>query len=184
MSTAETIYPATLAVDYPDRQSRWKTLLRLFLAVPVLIFAAILGGGACEFYRGEGLVGWGDWSGWNESYSLSIGAAGSVVLAIWIAIVLRGYIPRWLFDFLVALMRFQVRVFSYFALLTDTYPPFEGDYPIRLEIPHPERITRWKVLFWKFFTSIPHFVILFFLLIGAVFAVIISWFAILITGRF
>ncbi len=23
-------YPVTLAVDYPERQSRWKTLLRLF----------------------------------------------------------------------------------------------------------------------------------------------------------
>jgi len=184
MEAGAAAYPVTLAVDYPERQSRWKTLLRLFLALPVLIFAAILGGGAFQFYRGGGFYGWGAWSGWNESYSISMGAAGSIILAIWIAIVFRGYIPRWLFNFLVALMRFQVRVYSYFALLTDTYPPFEGDYPIRLEVPYPERIARWKVLFWKFFTAIPHFVILLFLLIGAVFSVIIGWFAILITGRF
>jgi len=174
---ASAAYPVILAVDYPERQSRWKTLLRLFLAIPVLIFAAIIGGGG-------GIYGWGDWSGWQESYSISIGAAGSVVLAIWITIVFRGYIPRWLFSFLVGLMRFQVRVFSYFALLTDTYPPFEGDYPIRLEVQYPEKLARWKVLFWKFFTSIPHFVVLLFLLIGAGFSVVIGWFAILFTGRF
>jgi len=177
-------YPVILAVDYPERQSRWKTLLRLFLALPVLIFAAIIGGGAFQFYRGGGFYGLGNWSGWNQSYGISIGAAGSVVLAIWIAIVFRGYIPRWLFSFLVALMRFQVRVFSYFALLTDTYPPFEGDYPIRLEVQYPEKLARWKVLFWKLFTSIPHFVVLLFLMIGAGFSVVIGWFVILFTGRF
>ncbi len=37
-------YPVTLAVDYPERQSRWKTLLRLFLAIPVFIFALFIVG--------------------------------------------------------------------------------------------------------------------------------------------
>jgi hypothetical protein len=40
------------------------------------------------------------------------------------------------------------------------------------------------VLVWKFITSLPHFVVLIFLYIGAFFAVIIAWFAILITGRY
>jgi hypothetical protein len=155
MSTAETTYPVTLAVDYPERQSRWKTLLRLFLAIPVLIFAAIVNG-----------------------------AQNAVILGIWIAIVFRGYIPRWLFNFQVALMRFQVRVWSYFLLLTDTYPPFEGDFPIRFEAQYPERLARWKVLIWKAFTSIPHFIVLAFLWIGALFALVIGWFAIVIAGRF
>jgi len=173
---AGTAYPVTLAVDYPERQSRWKTLLRLFLAIPVLAFAAIVGGGLLQFQQ------WTTGNGRNVS--LSTGAAGAIVLGIWIAIVVRGRIPHWLFDFEVALIRFQLRVGSYFALLTDTYPPFEGDYPIRLEIPYPEGLARWKVLFWKAFTSIPHLIVLLFLLIGAFFSVIIGWFAILITGHF
>ncbi len=104
--------------------------------------------------------------------------------AIWIAIVLRGRIPRWMFDFQVALTRWQVRAFSYPALLTDAYPPFEGDYPIRFDVEYPEKVSRWKVLIWKYITSMPHGFVLSFLWIGAFFSVIIGWFAILITGRF
>jgi hypothetical protein len=172
MAVADT-YPVTLAVDYPEQQSRWKTVLRLFLAIPVLLFFMVLSG---TFWARH----WPD--GHGATYSA--GAAGAVTLAIWVTIVLRARIPRWLFDFQVALMRWEIRALSYFALLTDTYPPFEGDYPIRLEVQYPERLARWKVLIWKAITSIPHVVVLVFLSIGAFFAVIIAWFAILITGRF
>jgi hypothetical protein len=179
MNEAAILYPVTLEVDYPEKQSRWKTLLRLFMAIPVLIVAAILGGWSFStFWRAD------YFTDGSRAYTYSIGAAGSVVLVIWIAIVFRGYIPRWLFSFLVALIRFQTRVCAYFGLLTDAYPPFEGDYPIRLEIPYPEKLSRWKVLIWKGITSIPHWVVLIFLWIGAVLAIIAAWFAILITGRF
>jgi Domain of unknown function (DUF4389) len=36
----------------------------------------------------------------------------------------------------------------------------------------------------KWLLAIPHYIVLFVLLIGAVFAVIIAWFAILFTGRY
>jgi len=148
-------YPVTLEVDYPERQSRWKTLLRLFLAVPVLIFASIVGG-----------------------------AQDATVLAMWIAIVLRARIPRWLFDFQVALLRWQVRAYSYAFLLTDAYPPFEGDYPIRYEVDYPQRLARWKVLVWKGITSLAHLFVLLILYLTLVVVIPIAWFAILITGHF
>lgn len=148
-------YPVGLAVDYPERQSRWKTLFRLFLAIPLLIFAYLI-----NF------------------------ASGGMAWAIWIVVVLRGRIPRWMFDFQVALIGWQMRAFSYCLLLTDAYAPFEGDYPIRFEAQYPERLARWKVLFWKLFTAIPHFIVLQFLWIGAYVVLIIAWFAILFTGRF
>ena len=173
MATAAPAYPVTLEVDYPERQSRWKTLFRLFLAIPVLLFLVVLGGGFWAPHLPDRAVA-----------PYTAGATGGVVLAIWVTIVLRARIPSWLFDFQVALMRWEVRALSYFALLTDTYPPFEGDYPIRLEVQYPERLARWKVLIWKAITSIPHMLVLVFLSIGAFFAVIIAWFAILITGRF
>jgi hypothetical protein len=166
-------YPVTLAVDYPEQQSRWKTLLRLFLAIPVLLFFVVLGGG---FWTPQ-------WPGGRPA-TYSVGAAGAVVLAMWITIVLRARIPHWLFDFEVALLRWEIRACSYFALLTDTYPPFEGDYPVQFEVQYPKRLTRWKVLIWKAITSIPHMIILLFLSIGALFVVIAAWFAILFTGRF
>ncbi len=155
MQEAQTLYPATLEVDYPERQSRWKTLLRLFLAIPVLIFAYVLSS-----------------------------AVSAMAVAGWIAIVLRGRIPRWMFDFQVRLIDWQVRAYGYFAILTDTYPAFEGDYPIRFNVDYPERVARWKVIIWKFVTALPHVVVLVFLWIGALVSVVIGWFAVLFTGTF
>jgi len=155
MEAAATVYPVTLEVDYPERQSRWKTLLRLFLAIPVLVFAVLL-----------------------------LTASYAIAIATWIAIVVRGRIPGWMFDFQVKLMDWQVRACSYTLLLTDTYPAFEGVYPVRFDAVYPERVSRWKVLIWKYITAVPHYIVLEFLWIGAFFAVIAGWFCILFTGRF
>jgi hypothetical protein len=152
MTTAASAYPVTLEIDYPEQQSRWKTLLRLFLAIPLAIF----------------------------SYLLSSG----IVLAVWAAILVKGRIPRWLFDFQVAYNRWQVRFGAYFLLLTDRYPPFEGEYPIRYEVQYPERLSRWKLVIWKFITSVPHFIVLAFLTLTLLAVVPLAWFAVLIAGRF
>ena len=109
---------------------------------------------------------------------------GGVAPAIWAAILVRGRIPRWLFDFEVALNRWQLRAVSYFLLLTDGYPPFEGDYAVRYEVPYPERSSRWRLVVWKFITSIPHLFLLAILTLTLVVVVPIGWFAILFTGSF
>jgi hypothetical protein len=155
MEEVATLYPVTLEVDYPERQSRWKTLLRLFLAIPVLIFAALL-----------------------------LYATYAIAIASWIAIILRGRIPGWLFEFQVRLIDWQTRAIAYTFLLTDTYPAFEGAYPVRVDATYPERLARWKVIIWKYITALPHTVVLQFLWIGALFSVVMAWFAVLFTGRF
>ena len=148
-------YPVTFEAAYPERVSRWKTFLRIFLAIPVLIFWAVVSS-----------------------------ADRGVIVASWLAIIVRGRIPRWLFSFLVALYRWEYRALSYVLLLADDYPPFEGDYPINFDIRYPERLIRWKVLIWKLITSIPHFIILSFLWIGALLVTILAWFFILFAGRY
>jgi hypothetical protein len=156
MATAEAApYPVIFEAAYPERSSRWKTLLRIFLAIPALIFWAVV-----------------------------VSAIDAVVVASWLAIIVRGRIPRWLFDFLAALYRWQSRALGYVLLLTEAYPPFEGDYPIDFDIRYPERLVRWKVLVWKIITAIPHVVILGFLWIGALLATILAWFFILFAGRY
>ena len=97
---------------------------------------------------------------------------------------MQGCIPRWLFDFQVALNRWSNRAWGYFLLLTDRYPPFEGDWVISYDVRYPERLSRWKVLFWKVITAIPHFIILMFLALGAMIVTVIAWFFILIAGRY
>ena len=146
-------YPVTFDAAYPERLSRLSTFFRLLLAIPVLIFWAVIGG-------------------------------INVVLPSWLAILVRGRMPRWLFDFQVALNRWSNRALGYVLLLTDRYPPFEGDWVIGYDVRYPERLSRWKLLFWKVITAIPHFIILLFLGLGAIIVTVIAWFFILIAGRY
>jgi hypothetical protein len=59
----------------------------------------------------------------------------------------------------------------------------EPDYPVRLDIDHQEQYSRWMPLV-KWLLVIPHYIVLIVLWIGAFFAIVISWFAVLITGRY
>jgi Domain of unknown function (DUF4389) len=58
-----------------------------------------------------------------------------------------------------------------------------NDYPLRLDIDHQEQYARWMPLV-KWLLVIPHYIVLIVLYIGAFFAIVIAWFAVLITGRY
>ena len=78
------------------------------------------------------------------------------------------------------------RVGAYLGLLTDRYPSTESEQSVHLDFDYPDvkhDLNRWLPLV-KWFLAIPHYIILAVLAVGAVFAVLISWFAILITGRY
>jgi hypothetical protein len=166
-------YPVTFDAAYPERLSRLSTFFRLLLFIPIAIFWAVLLGG--QFGQQEAARG---------GVTLALGTAGSVAVASWLAILVRGRIPRWLFDFQVALYRWVNRAAGYLLLLTDRYPPFEGDWVIGFDVRYPERLARWKLLFWKVITAIPHFIILVFLGLGAIIVTVIAWFFILFAGRY
>jgi hypothetical protein len=61
--------------------------------------------------------------------------------------------------------------------------PPNPDYPVRVEIDYPSRLSR-LLIFVKWLLAIPHFIVLYVLQIAAFFAVVISFFAVLITGRY
>jgi hypothetical protein len=99
-------YPSTdeaqslrLDVPYPDvpnELNRWLPLVKWFLAIPHYIVLFFLG----------------------------IAAVVCIVIA-WFAILFTGRYPRGLFDFVVGVGRWGVRVSAYaFLLVTDRYPPF------------------------------------------------------------
>jgi hypothetical protein len=107
-----------------------------------------------------------------------------LIFVYWIGILVRGRPVRWLFDANVAIQRFSVRAYAYFLLLTDRYPPFDGDWLVRYEVDCPQRLSRWRLVIWKTITVIPHFIVLFFVFIGVAVVVFLAWFAVLLTGRY
>ena len=75
---------------------------------------------------------------------------------------------------------------AYFLLLTDAYPSTVEEQAVHLEIDYPDvekDLNRWMPIV-KWLLAIPHYICLFFLAIGAFFAMIVAWFAILFTGRY
>src|ERR1700686_2435753 len=61
--------------------------------------------------------------------------------------------------------------------------PENPDYPVRLEIDYPPRLSR-LLIFVKGLLLIPHYIALLVLGIGAFFVLVASWFAVLFTGRY
>jgi hypothetical protein len=162
-----TPYAARLTIDYPERLNRVTTLLRLIWIIPIAVILSLVSA-AGDGARSGGAVLGGLW----------------VAIALMIAV--RVLYPRWWFDFARELTRFGARVGAYFALLTDRFPSTVDEQSVHLEIDYPnvERdLNRWLPLV-KWLLAIPHYVVLIFLFIGAAIAIVIAWFAILITGRY
>ena len=61
-------------------------------------------------------------------------------------------------------------------------PVSAADYPVRFDIEYPEHLSRWKI-FLKWLFAIPHFVIIYLLLIVAGVLQFIAFFAILFTKK-
>ncbi|HRK45699.1 MAG TPA: DUF4389 domain-containing protein [Nocardioides sp.] len=174
---APVAYPARLQVDYPAQLDRVKTLLRVVLIIPIAIIYGVLTAGATQTVI--------DQSGEAVS-TTSGGIVSCLFLSTLLMILFRRRYPRWWFDFALELTRFGARVCAYFVLLTDEYPSTVEEQEVHLEIDYPDverDLNRWLPLV-KWLLALPHILVLFFLSVAAFFAVLISWFAIVFTGRY
>jgi len=111
-------YPASLEVEYPERLSRGLVLVKWWLlAIPqYLIVGVLVGGGSWLAWKSESW-GWA-WGG---------GLIGLLVLIAGVALLFTGRYPRGVFDLVLGLDRWALRVAGYAALMTDVYPPFRLD---------------------------------------------------------
>jgi len=168
-----TQYPLQFDVEYPDRDlNRLTTAFRVFTVIPIAIVVAAIGGSS-------------DVTAGAHTTTIAAGGSGLLFFPPLLMIVFRQKYPRWWYDFNLELLRFQNRVGVYFALMDDRYPSTDDRQGVALDVPYPDatRLNRLLPLV-KWFLAIPHYIVLLFLYLGALFAIIAAWFAILFTGRF
>jgi len=114
-------YPATLDIAYPERLSRGLVLVKWWLlAIPQYAIVTVFAGGAA--YTTAGTSG----DTWQASAFYG-GLIGMLVFFAAIALLFAGRYPRGLYDFVVGMNRWVLRVVAYAALMTDAYPPFRLD---------------------------------------------------------
>ncbi len=114
--------PARLHVPYPERLSRGLVLVKWLLAVPhYLVVAVFVGGGV---WLGAGTRN-GDGT-WDDGWAFG-GLVALLVFVAGVVLLFRGRYPEPLYDFVLGMDRWAIRVAAYVLLLTDTYPPFRFD---------------------------------------------------------
>ncbi|MGA5030348.1 DUF4389 domain-containing protein [Streptomyces cellulosae] len=102
-------YPAHWDVTYPERLSRGLVLVKWWLlALPHYLVLGFFAGGARLAWYSGGLI-------------------GLLTLFAGVALLFTGLYPRGLYDLLLGLNRWVLRVAAYATLLTDVYPPFRLD---------------------------------------------------------
>ena len=112
-------YPARLEIEYPETQRHGLPLIGWWLAgIPQYVVAGIFAGST-------------SWMTWNaRETSWTLGWGGLIGLLVFVAVVVllfRGEYPSGIFDFVLGLNRWVLRVGAYAALMTREYPPFRLD---------------------------------------------------------
>ena len=153
------MYPVSYAGDYAaEGRNRLTTFFRYFVAIPWTIVAALYGF-----------------------------VATLAVFIAWFALLFTGRYPEGLYNFVAGYIRMAARTNALSYLLTDEYPPFNGEddpaFPVRVGIPEPlDKYSRVKV-FFRYIIGIPVMILGFIQSIILMVVTVIAWFAILFTGR-
>ncbi len=167
-------YPVQLSIDYPEARDRLSALVRIVLALPILVIAALIGG---AFTTNDPAV---------DEWLVPLTGGGALWLPILLMILFRKKYPRWWFDWNLELNRFTTRVSAYVMLLRDEYPSTDEKQAVSLDIEYPDvesELNRWLPIV-KWLLAIPHYIVLAVLWIAVLAATIIAWLAILIVGHY
>jgi hypothetical protein len=114
-------YPAHLDVDYPEHLSRGLVLVKWWLlAIPHYVIIGLFAGGG--LYIGSNAV-----DDVDPPAAWSVGLIGVLVLVAGIMLLFGSAYPRPVYDFVMGMNRWTLRVAAYAALMTDHYPPFRLD---------------------------------------------------------
>lgn len=112
-------YPAHLEVRYPEHLSRGLVLVKSWLlAVPHYLVVGVFAGGGlwAAWETNRNAAGWG-----------TGGLIGLLVVVAGVVLLVTGRYPPAIFDLVLGLNRWVLRVAAYASLMTDEYPPFRLD---------------------------------------------------------
>lgn len=111
-------YPATLDIEYPGQLSRGLALVKWWLlALPHYLIVAFFVGGGTYVALNQG----------DAAITFAGGLVGLCAVFAAIALLFTGRYPQGLFDFILGMNRWALRVVAYAGLMTDEYPPFRFD---------------------------------------------------------
>ena len=151
-------YPVHLDIDHQEEYSRFMPLIKWLLAIPHYIVLIVL----------------------------AI-AAFFVIVVSFFAVLFTARFPRGMFDFLVGVHRWGLRVAAYVLLMADPYPPFSLDddpsYPVRFNIDYPERVDRWRPLV-HWLLVIPYAIVAYLIFYLLYILVFFAFFTILFAKKF
>ncbi len=156
-------YPVQLEFQNDAHIARWRPLVQWLLAIPQLVIVNVLSS-----------------------------LRNILTLISFFTVLFTKKIPRPLFDVIAMTYRYEWRTLSYVMFLHEDYPPFDFqpaatddgvDVHSALTIEYPEELSRWMPLV-KWLLAVPHYIALFFLAIASMLAVVVGFFAVLITGEY
>jgi len=114
-------YPAHLEIAYPERLSRGLVLVKWWLlAIPQYLVIGLFTSGAIW------LASRPDYAGYQYS-SAGWGLIGLLAVIAAAILMVTGRYPQQIFDFVLGMDRWVLRVAAYASLMTDQYPPFRLD---------------------------------------------------------
>jgi hypothetical protein len=190
--TGEPGYPVDVELPEPGPQARWKIAIRIVLALPALMLAAVLGsgfgGGGGSSYSADGGASSAQWF---TSTGVGGVAAACAILG-WFASLALGRMPLGLRNLGAYGVGYTAQAYAYLLLLTDRYPNSDPDaigpawelppHPVRLELTDDGSRSRLTV-FFRLLLAIPHFVWLTLWSVAAFLAAIGNWIVALVRGR-
>jgi hypothetical protein len=188
--TGEPGYPIDVELPEREPQPRWKTAIRILLALPALLLAAVLGGG---FGGGGGGSSYGADGGTASQWSTGfLGVAVACAILGWFASLALGQMPAGLRNLGAYAIGYGAQTYAYLLLLTDRYPNADPDaigppwalppHPVRLEVSDDGHRSRLTVLF-RLLLAIPHLVWVVLWSVAAVFAAIANGVVALVRGH-
>ena len=124
------MYPIDYEADFNPTPNRATTFFRIILAIPWIIVGAF----------------WGILFLFTHFFA-------------WVAVVILGRYPEWLYNFNSGVIRFAIRFNSWLFLQTDQWPPFglsdDPTYPIRVNFPPPAAKQSRLKAFFRYILAIP-----------------------------